>query len=134
MTLEQRIPYNLSWCILMEYSIIRTGGKQYRVSPGDIIDVEKLNVEEGSLVNLEEVLAISKDNSLTIGTPIIPGAKVVAEVKGQLKDKKITVFKFKRKTRYQVKRGHRRAFSRLLIREIMTANGASTTIGEKDGS
>ena len=79
-------------------------------------------------------MAVSKDNSLTVGTPIIPGAKVVAEVKGQLKDKKITVFKFKRKTRYQVKRGHRRAFSRLLIREIMTANGADTSIGEKDGS
>lgn len=118
----------------MEYSIIRTGGKQYRVSPGDIIDVEKLNVEEGSLVNLDEVLAISKDSSLTIGTPIIPGAKVVAEVKGQLKDKKVTVFKFKRKTRYQVKRGHRRAFSRLLIREIMTANGSGKSIGEKDGA
>jgi len=116
------------------FAVIKTGGKQYRVSPGDIIDVEKLNVEEGSLVNLHEVLAISKDSSLTIGTPIIPGAKVVAEVKGQLRDKKVTVFKFKRKTRYQVKRGHRRAFSRLLIREIVTANGSGKSIGEKDGA
>jgi len=103
----------------MEYAIIKTGGKQYRVSPGDTVDVERLRVEEGALVELD-VLALTKDGQLTVGDPIVPGAKVVATVQRQDKDKKIVIFKFKPKIRYRIKKGHRRRFSRLAIREITT--------------
>ena len=109
----------------MEYAIVRTGGKQYRVSPGDTVDVEKIRVEEGSLVELDEVLAVAKSGQLIVGNPTVQGALVVAEVKEQAKDRKILVFKFKPKVRYRVKRGHRRAYSRLVIREIVTEAGHS---------
>ena len=109
----------------MEYAIVKTGGKQYRVSPGDTVDVERLQADEGSLVELDEVLAVAKDGQLTVGDPVVPGAKVTAVVQQQARDRKVLVFKFKRKVRYQGKRGHRRAYSRLVIREIVTetANG-----------
>ena len=109
----------------MEYAIVRTGGKQYRVSPGDTVDVEKIRVEEGSLVELDEVLAVAKSGQFIVGNPTVQGALVVAEVKEQARDRKILVFKFKPKVRYRVKRGHRRSYSRLFIREIVTEAGDS---------
>ena len=113
----------------MEYAIIKTGGKQYQVIPGETVDVEKLPVEQGSLIELDNVLAISKKGKIRFGSPTLKGAKVVAEVTDQAKDDKITVFKFKPKTRYCVKKGHRRAFRRLKIREILSRSTRS-----KDGS
>ena len=113
----------------MEYAIIKTGGKQYQVIPGETVDVEKLPVEQGSLIELDNVLAISKKGKIRFGSPTLKGAKVVAELTDQAKDDKITVFKFKPKTRYSVKKGHRRAFTRLKIREILSRSTRS-----KDGS
>ena len=102
------------------YAIVETGGKQYRVEPGQAIVVEKLNGEEGSTIELERVLLVSDDSSTTIGTPLVDGAKVVAEVEKQAKGDKIIVFKYKPKVRYSVKNGHRQQLTKLAIKEIVT--------------
>tara|TARA_B100000809_G_C14637176_1_gene350804 strand:+ start:126 stop:464 length:339 start_codon:yes stop_codon:yes gene_type:complete len=108
----------------MDYAIIKTGGKQYRVSNGDIIDVEKLQVDPGSEIELDQVMAVSIDGQLNVGTPVVNGAKVVALVQAQDRAKKILVFKYKSKTRYRRTRGHRQAYTRLQIMEIVSEEGA----------
>jgi large subunit ribosomal protein L21 len=100
------------------YAIIKTGGKQYRVSEGDVINVEKLNVAAGEMVVFDEILAVSKDGELQIGTPVVTGAKVEAKVLQQGKDKKIIVFKYKPKKDYRKKQGHRQPFTRVKIEKI----------------
>ena len=102
----------------MDYAIIKTGGKQYRVKPGDVLDVEKLSLEVGSVAEFEEVLAVSQDGQVNFGAPVVSGAKVTAEVQSHYKDKKIIVFKYKPKTRYRRKKGHRQIYTRLLIQGI----------------
>ena len=102
----------------MDYAVIRTGGKQYRVSPGDVIDVERLPEWGGASVDLEDVLAVSRDGQVTIGTPKVDGVRVQAEIQEQIKDDKVVVFKYQRKTRYRRKRGHRQPLTRLLIKGI----------------
>jgi large subunit ribosomal protein L21 len=103
----------------MDYAIFRTGGKQYRVRPRDVIDVEKLPIEPGSQVEMGDVLAISRDGNLQVGHPVVAGARVVAEVEAQTRDRKIIVFKYKRKIRYRRKNGHRQPYTRLAIRELL---------------
>ena len=102
----------------MDYAIIKTGGKQYRVKEGDVLDVELLPVAEGSVTEFDEVLAVAEEGSVTFGSPYISGAKVVAEVQSHYKDKKILVFKYKSKTRYRRKKGHRQNYTRVLIQDI----------------
>ena len=101
------------------YAVVRTGGKQYRVEPGAILEVEKLPVEEGANVDLDEVLLIEDGGALTVGTPTIAGAKVVAEVLAQGRAPKIIVQKYKAKVRYRRRVGHRQLITRLAIREIV---------------
>lgn len=101
------------------YAIVRTGGKQYRVAPGDTLDVERLPAEEGSTVELDQVLLVANDNGVKVGEPTVEGAKVIAEVVGEKKDRKIIVFKYKPKVRYRRKKGHRQLHTRLAIREIV---------------
>lgn len=104
------------------YAIVLTGGKQYRVKPGDVIDVERLaEFEPGDTVTLDHVLLVSKEGAVTVGTPVVPGAKVVAKVEAEGKAKKILVFKYKPKVRYRRKNGHRQRFSRLAIESIDAA-------------
>ena len=100
------------------YAVIKTGGKQYKVQEGDIIRVEKLDVEEGSTVQFDEVLALSDDNGLKVGTPVVNGAVVEANVLGQGKGKKIIVFKYKPKKNYRKKQGHRQPYTQLQITKI----------------
>ncbi|HBG75713.1 50S ribosomal protein L21 [Eubacteriales bacterium mix99] len=100
------------------YAVIKTGGKQYRVQEGDILTVEKLDVPEGSAVKFDEVLALSRDDSLKVGTPVLDGAAVEANVLGQGKGKKVTVFKYKPKKHYRRKQGHRQPFTRVQITKI----------------
>lgn len=100
------------------YAVIKTGGKQYRVQEGDILRVEKLKAEEGQTFEFDEVLAVSKDDGLTVGTPYVEGAKVEAKVLGQGKDKKIIVFKYKAKKNYRKKQGHRQPFTEIQITKI----------------
>lgn len=100
------------------FAIVETGGKQYKVSPGTVLRVEKLNAAEGEKVSLEKVLAVEKDGELVVGTPYIEGAKVAATVRCHGKARKIIVFKYKPKKNYRRKKGHRQLYTELVIEEI----------------
>jgi large subunit ribosomal protein L21 len=100
------------------YAIVNTGGKQYRVQPGDTIRVESLSGDEGDLVELEDVRMVSDEGEVTLGSPTVAGAKVTAEILGRGKAKKIIVFKYKAKTRYRRKNGHRQQYTELRITDI----------------
>lgn len=100
------------------YAIIATGGKQYKVEEGDILFVEKLEVEVESQFELTEVLAVSKDGQLTVGLPLVENAKVLASVVKHGKAKKIIVFKYKRKKDYRKKQGHRQPYTQIKIEKI----------------
>ena len=102
------------------YAVIRTGGKQYTVRPGEKLDVEKLDGEVGADIELTDVLMVADGDAVTVGTPSVSGAKVVAEVVEQGKHKKIVVFKYKPKIRYRKRTGHRQQFTRLSVKEIVT--------------
>jgi large subunit ribosomal protein L21 len=103
------------------YAVIETGGKQYRVAAGDIIDVERLTAEAGAQVELDRVLMIAGDEGINIGAPIVDGAKVVATIDTHFRGPKIVIFKFKAKKRYRRKTGHRQEMTRLKIDSILTA-------------
>ena len=109
----------------MDYAVFKTGGKQYRVKTGDTLDVEKLPLEADSVAEFETVLAVSDGGEVIFGTPYVAGAKVLAQVQSQLQDKKVIVFKYKRKTRYRRKLGHRQEYTRLVIRGIQLGPAAS---------
>jgi len=102
----------------MDYAVFKTGGKQYRVKPGDTLDVEMLPNEVDSVAEFKEVLAVSDGGQVTVGSPHVAGAKVLAQVQLHYRDRKLMVFKYKAKTRYRRKRGHRQPFTRLLIQDI----------------
>jgi len=101
------------------YAIIETGGKQYKVTPGQSIEVERLDVAEGNTVDLDRVLLIADGDKVTVGTPTIEGAKVIATSQGEGKGKKIIVFKYKPKVRYRRKMGHRQRYTSLTIDKIV---------------
>jgi large subunit ribosomal protein L21 len=100
------------------YAVIATGGKQYRVSVGDEIFVEKLTGEAGDAINFAEVLAVSDDDGLKVGTPTVAGAVVEGEIVKQGKQKKIIIFKYKAKKGYRRKKGHRQPYTRVRINKI----------------
>lgn len=100
------------------YAVIKTGGKQYKVSPGDILKVESLAGEKGATLELSEVLLVEKDGSVTLGKPTVAGAKVTAEVMRQGRGKKVLVFKHKRRKSYRKMNGHRQNFTELKVKEI----------------
>jgi len=99
------------------YAIIATGGKQYKVSEGDIITIEKLGVEAGQTVTFDQVLAVN-NGELVVGNPTVPNATVTASVVNEGRAKKVIVYKYKRKTGYHKKNGHRQAFTRVKIEKI----------------
>jgi len=101
-----------------KFAIIKTGGKQYIVKEGDILKIEKLEVEEGEKITFDEVLLVSDKNDLKIGAPLVEGAKVEATSNGNMRDKKITVIRYKPKTRYTVKKGHRQPHTHITIEKI----------------
>jgi large subunit ribosomal protein L21 len=102
------------------YAVIRSGGKQYTVRPGDRLDVEKLDGEVGSEIELAEVLMVADGDAVSLGAPSVSGAKVTAEIVEHGKGKKVVVFKYKPKIRYRKKTGHRQQFTRLAIKDIVT--------------
>jgi large subunit ribosomal protein L21 len=104
----------------MTYAVIRSGGKQYTVRPGAKLKVEKLPGEPGESVELADVLMVADGDSVTVGTPTVTGAKVVAEIVAQGKHAKIHVFKYKPKVRYRRRTGHRQQYTELAIKEIVT--------------
>ena len=102
------------------YAVIKTGGKQYRVSQGDTLRVEKLAGNRGDKVTFDEVLMIG-GGALKLGRPLVPGAKVVATIVEQDRDKKIIIFKFRRRKNYRRKAGHRQPYTALKIESILGA-------------
>ena len=102
----------------MIYAVIETGGKQYKVAPGQTVDVDRLVVGEGDTVELDRVLFIADGDNVMVGKPTIPGAMVVATAKGEGKGDKVIVFKYKHKVRYRKKTGHRQFYTRLSIDKI----------------
>ena len=101
------------------YAIIETGGRQYKIAIGQEILVEKLDADEGKTVELQNVLMINSGAKLTVGNPSIAGAKVLATSKGIEKGDKLIIAKFKNKTRYFKKTGHRQTYTRLVIDDIV---------------
>jgi large subunit ribosomal protein L21 len=101
------------------YAIIETGGKQYKVTSGQVLDVERLDVIDGNTIELDRVLLLADDDKVTVGTPTVEGAKVLATSQGDGKDNKVTVLKYKPKVRYRKKTGHRQPYTRLLIDKII---------------
>ncbi len=100
------------------YAVIKTGGKQVKVVEGQEIFVEKLDVEAGDTYEFTNVLMVGGENP-QIGTPVVPNAKVVAKVLKQGKDKKIIVYKYKRRKNYHKKQGHRQPYTKLVIESIV---------------
>jgi large subunit ribosomal protein L21 len=108
---------------VVTYAVVETGGKQYQVRQGDLIDVEKVPQEVGSTVELDQVLLLSREGQVTAGRPLVPGARVLAQVEEQLRGPKIIVFKYKAKTHYRKKQGHRQSYTRLRILNIAAPEG-----------
>jgi large subunit ribosomal protein L21 len=100
------------------YAVIETGGKQYKVQEGDVVFIEKLDVEMGSIVTFDKVLALSNESGLVTGTPLVAGATVEANVIKSGKDKKILIFKYKSKKNYRNRKGHRQAYTKVQINAI----------------
>ena len=100
------------------YAIIKTGGKQYRVQEGDNIFVEKLDADVDSNVVFDQVLAVVNDGDVKVGAPVVEGAKVTAKVLAQGKENKILVFKYKAKSNYRRRQGHRQPFTKVSIEKI----------------
>ncbi len=100
------------------YAIIETGGKQYKVQEGDVLYIEKLNANEGESVTFDRVLAVSNNDGLVTGTPVVSGASVTAKVEAQGKARKILVYKYKAKKNYRRKQGHRQPFTKVVIEKI----------------
>jgi large subunit ribosomal protein L21 len=101
------------------YAVISSGGKQYRVQPGDTVRIDKLEAEVGQNVKFDEILAVKTDNEFKVGTPTVAGASVNGTVVDQGRGKKIVVFKFKRKKQYKKTAGHRQDFTAVKISEIV---------------
>ncbi len=100
------------------YAVVETGGKQYKVTEGDVIFVEKLDVEEGAEVTLDKVLMAGEGDAVKVGTPVVEGATVTAKVVKNGKSKKVVVFKMKRKKNYRRKKGHRQPYTKLEITAV----------------
>lgn len=100
------------------YAIIKTGGKQYKVAEGSEIIIEKLDAEEGSSVTFEEVLAVGEGDEIKFGRPFVEGAKVTASVVKNGKGPKLRIFKYKHKTNYRRRQGHRQPFTKVKIEKI----------------
>ena len=100
------------------YAVIATGGKQYRVAQGDIIQVEKLDVAEGSSIDFENVLMVGSGESVRIGAPYVDGSKVTAVVTSQMRGEKIEIMKFRRRKHHQKRTGHRQYLTKIEITGI----------------
>ena len=112
--------------LLNGYAIVQTGGKQYRVREGDTIRVESLAGDEGDKVEFKEVRMVSRNGDVTLGTPTVSGAKVTAEVMSHGRGRKVIVFKYKAKTRYRRRRGHRQPYTDLRVTGISFRKQADT--------
>ena len=102
----------------MAYAVIRTGGKQYRVAPGDLLRVERLDGEVGATIEFTEVLLAAGDGAVRVGRPLVDGALVRGQIVAQGRDRKILVFKKKRRKNYRRRRGHRQSITTVRVTEV----------------
>ena len=116
------------------YAIVKTGGKQVKVSKGDTITVEKLDTKEGAKVTLDQVLLINDNGKTSVGTPLVAGATVTAKVTEQKRDKKVIIFKKKRRQNYRRKKGHRQSITTLTIEAINTGSPKAKAKAETKAS
>jgi large subunit ribosomal protein L21 len=116
----------------MEYAIIRSGGKQYRVSPGDTVRLEKLDGEPGGDLAFAEVLLASSGGTVQVGKPLLEGFRVLGEIVRHEKGRKILVFKKKRRKNYRRRQGHRQQLTVVRVIGIEGGAAASTTSGEHE--
>ena len=100
------------------YAVVRTGGKQVRVTPGDRVRIEKLLGDVGEVIELDDVLLVGGEGDLRIGTPVVDGARVVGTITAQDRHPKITIFKMKRRTGYRRKQGHRQSYTEIRVDKI----------------
>ena len=100
------------------YAIIETGGKQYKVQKGDVLKIEKLSAQEGELVEVAQVLAVIDEKKVSLGKPLVQGAKVVLKVLEQGKGDKIIVYKYKPKKSYHKTQGHRQPYTKVIVEKI----------------
>ncbi len=100
------------------HAVIKTGGKQYRVKEGDVLRVEKLGLDQGAKVKLDEILMLSDGENITVGTPFIKGAKVTAEVMSNGRAKKVKIIKFRRRKHSMTQMGHRQSYTEIKIKSI----------------
>jgi large subunit ribosomal protein L21 len=100
------------------YAVIKTGGKQHRVSEGDVIAIEKINGGKGDAVVFDQVLMVEKEGDIRIGRPVVEGAKVVGEIVSQTKSAKLIVFKMKKRKGFHKKNGHRQLLTSMKIKQI----------------
>ena len=103
------------------YAIVANGGKQYRVEPGQRLEVDRLTAEPGSQVELGEVVLVADGETVTVGQPTVAGARVVAEVVREVKGRKLIVFKYKSKARYRRKTGHRQQYTQVVVKDIVVS-------------
>ncbi len=113
------------------YAVVKTGGKQYRVSKDDILKVERLPGEAGETITLGDVLMVGADGDVTVGAPMVDGASVAAEILEQKRDKKIIVFKKRRRQNYRRKAGHRQHLTVLRVTDILTGGAKPKPAAKK---
>lgn len=115
------------------YAIVETGGKQYRVSPGQVVDVDRFDADAGAAVELDRVLLLGEGDAVTVGTPTVEGARVMVTVQEEGRGKKIIVFRYKPKVRYRRKTGHRQAYTRISIDSIIGPGATPAKADQDDG-
>ena len=118
----------------MKYAIVESGGKQYRAVEGQHVDVDRLPLEVGAKVSLDQVLLLADGDKVSIGTPLVDGASVKATVAEQFKGRKILVFKYRSGTNYRKRRGHRQQYTRLMIEKIAAAKSKKKKKEAEDGA
>jgi large subunit ribosomal protein L21 len=111
----------------MMYAVIKTGGKQYKVRPGDVLKIEKLIAEVGENIDFNEVLLVGNDEKVEIGTPIVSGGKVSATVRLQARAPKVKIIKFRRRKHYRKQMGHRQHYTEVQVTQIAADGFATTT-------
>ena len=100
------------------YAVVKTGGKQYKVSAGDVLRTERLDTPVGEIITLDEVLLVSDGETVQVGSPVLAEAKITARVTGHGRHRKIVVFKYKRRKGYRRKQGHRQQYTELAVENI----------------
>ncbi len=113
------------------YAVVKTGGKQYRVAKDDILRIERLPGDEGDTITLSDVLLVGDGDDVTVGSPLVDGASVAAEIVRQMRDKKVVIFKKRRRQNYRRKKGHRQHLTEVKVTDILTSGAKPKAAAKK---